>query len=50
MKKEKFHYRVFSYKLHEGTAELLKKQKIESGLSWNRFIYQLITKDEEKET
>ena len=41
---EKIKYDVFSVRLHKGTKKLLVDKKIKSGLSWNRYIYQLLTK------
>jgi len=44
-KKEKIKYEVFSARLHQGTRELLNKKRKQSGLSWNRFMYQLLTSE-----
>ena len=41
--KDKVPYRAFSFKLHEGTVERMKKKK--GGLSWNRYFYKLTKKD-----
>jgi len=45
MKKEeiKIKYPVFSLRLSKETIELLKQKQKESGKSWNRFIYQLLS-------
>lgn len=43
-KPEKIKYDVFSVRLHKGTKKLLMDKKIKSGLSWNRYIYQLLEK------
>ena len=34
-------YDVYSFRLHEQTYEKLKDMKKDSGMSWNRFIYNL---------
>lgn len=44
-KEEKIKYDVFSVRLHAGTKKLLIDKRKKSGLSWNRYIYQLLTKD-----
>lgn len=37
-------YRGYSIKLHPRTKELLWEAKERSGKSWNRFIYELVSK------
>ena len=47
MKKEKIRYKSFAFRLNQKTYDLLKREKIKSGKSWNLFIYNLI-KNEKK--
>ena len=42
---EKISYKSFSMKLHEGTITMLKLAQKQSGQSWNRFIYNLLKKN-----
>lgn len=44
--KKKIRYEVFSVRLHEGTKKLLVERQKKSGLSWNRYIYQLLKSKE----
>lgn len=44
--KEKKHYKVYGFRLHDGTVELMKKLK--GGISWNRYFYKLSKKDESR--
>lgn len=39
---EKVKYKVFSFRLHEGTKKKLIEKQKRSGLSWNKFILELI--------
>jgi hypothetical protein len=39
---EKISYRVFAFRLHEGTYEKLKQLRAEKGKSWNRLFYELL--------
>lgn len=41
---EKIKYPVFTIRLHPETIKLLKKEHERSGLSWNKYIYQIIKK------
>ncbi len=43
--KDKIQYPTFTVRLSKETIQLLKQRKIESGLSWNRFIYKLLDKE-----
>lgn len=47
-KEDKVKYDVFSVRLHAGTKKLLIEKRKKSGLSWNRYIYQLLTLDTKK--
>jgi len=47
-KNEKIKYDVFSIRLHKGTKEQFIKGRIESGLSWNRYLLKLIKQNENK--
>jgi hypothetical protein len=31
------------FRLHDGTMKLLRDEKKKSGLTWNRFIYKILT-------
>jgi len=43
MKKEKkIKYKIHCFRLNKKTYENLKKQKTESGFTWNRFFYKLL--------
>lgn len=44
-KEEKIKYDVFSVRLHKGTKKLLIAKRKKSGLSWNRYIYKLLTEE-----
>lgn len=46
---EKQRYKTFSFRLHEKTFKNFKEKKLKSGLSWNRFIYNLITKKNDED-
>lgn len=41
---EKVKYKVFSFRLHEGTKKKLIEKQKRSGLSWNKFINELLKK------
>jgi len=41
-KDEKIKYEVFSLRLDERTKKKLIEKRIESGLSWNRFLLKLL--------
>lgn len=45
---EKERYKAFSYRLHQGTADLFKKVCGESGVSYNRLLFQLLKEYDEK--
>lgn len=47
--KEKISYKAYSFRLHEGTYEMMKKFKEKEGKSWNRILYRLLHEQEEKE-
>lgn len=47
--RKKIEYTRYDFRLHEGTYELLKKEKLKSGKSWNLFIYNLIKEKYGKE-
>lgn len=40
--KEKIRYKVFTIRLHEETKKKFIEKRIESGLSWNRFLLKLL--------
>lgn len=42
----KIRYAPFSIRLHEETREQLIRLRVESGLSWNKFINMLLNKYE----
>lgn len=46
--KEKERYKVYSYRLNDGTAELFKKICKDSGMSYNRVLYKLLKELDEK--
>lgn len=41
---KKIRYKAFSFRIHKRTYDLMLKEKIKSGLSWNKFFYKLIQK------
>lgn len=41
-KNEKMEYKVFTIRLHEETKQKFIDERKKSGLSWNRYIYNLI--------
>lgn len=41
MEEEKIKYKAFSFRLHDGTYEIMKEIKKESGKSWNRLFYDM---------
>jgi len=45
IKKEKLKYKVFSVRLHEETKKKLNEERKKSGLSWNRFIFKLLSRN-----
>lgn len=43
--KEIIEYQVFTLRLHEETKKNLIAKRIKSGLSWNRFVLELLKKN-----
>lgn len=49
MKQEKtIRYKTFPIRLADETREALKKKKVESGKSWNLFIWELLKSNEKQ--
>lgn len=42
MTDQKERYKVYTFALHQGTIDLLRRLKMESGKSWNRFMWDLL--------
>lgn len=43
-KKEKIEYKVYCFRLNEQTYKRMFEDRLKSGLSWNRYILELIEK------
>ena len=44
-KEKKIKYPTFTVRMNKETINLLKKKKLESGKSWNLFIYNLLKRN-----
>lgn len=40
-------YKAYSFRLNEDTYDILLEKKKKSGNSWNRFIYSLLSNEED---
>lgn len=47
-KQDKFHYKAYSFRLNEKTYKRLCEGRDKQGLSWNRFILELLEKQNGK--
>ena len=48
-REKKIKYNVVTFRLSKWTKRMLAEEKVKSGMTWNRFLYQLINEYKKNE-